>query len=231
LLSNTLGGNTGVATNGYLTVVKQDGTGYTVLDPDHPSSGRPAVSADGTWIAYGFGASGWLFGGELGPQEIKPLDYGLQSGGTLSAPAWSPDGSRLAWAWRDQAGMVSPLVLDMNKKSYLMAQTAVNEGSQIIGSLQWDPSGRWLVYAIQSANSTVNGIWMMDTSTPNGRAERITDQNLIPGVWSPDGTRLALASYIDTQPGAIWLLDLPAGKMQPVDTETLGPAPMLIGWQ
>lgn len=231
MLSNTLGGNTGVATNGYLAVVKQDGTGYTVLDPDHPSSGRPAVSADGVWIAYGYGASGWLFGGELGLQEVKPVDYGLQSGGTLSAPAWSPDGKRLAWAWQDQAGMVSPLVLDLNAKSYLMAQTAVNEGSQIIGSLQWDPSGSWLVYAVKSTNSAVNGIWIMDTSTTQGRSERISDQNLITGVWSPDGSRLALASYTSTDPGSIWLLDLSAGKLQPVDVGSLAPAPLLVAWQ
>ena len=94
-LSNTLGGNNGVANHGYLTVVKQDGTGYQVLDPDHPSTGTPAVSSDGTWIAYGSGASGWIFGGELGPQEVRPADYGLQSAGTLSNPVWSPDGDHL----------------------------------------------------------------------------------------------------------------------------------------
>lgn len=231
MLSNALGGNSGVATNGYLTVVKQDGTGYTVLDPDHPSSGTPAVSADGTWIAYGNGPSGWIFGGEMGPQELKPQDYGLQGSGILSSPAWSPSGDRLAWAWRDDSGMVAPLVFDLTAKTYQIAQNAVNSGAQIIGQLAWDPTGRWLVYAVRSSSSAVNGIWMMDTSGTSGKLIRISEKELSTGAWSPDGTKLALSTYRNDQAGQIWMFDLTGWKFQPVDVSLPASAPAVLEWQ
>ncbi len=42
MLSNNPNSTTGVASQGFITVISMDGTGYQVLDPDHPSTGTPA---------------------------------------------------------------------------------------------------------------------------------------------------------------------------------------------
>ncbi len=196
-LSNNLGGNTGVATSGYLTVIKQDGTGYQVLDPDHPSSGVPAVSPDGVWIAYGYGPTAWLFGGELGPQKIDPAEYGLVSlkGQSISMPAWSPDGRHLAWRWQsdlNSGSKVGVLILDLLGLTYQLGALFPSTEDFSDLSFSWSPDGRWLAYRKSSSQSEENGTYLIDTTTSNLTESRISGPGVHPEIWSPDGQRLVL---------------------------------------
>jgi dipeptidyl aminopeptidase/acylaminoacyl peptidase len=210
-LSNTLGGNTGVATSGYLTVIKQDGTGYLVLDPDHPSSGVPAVSPDGVWIAYGYGETAWLFGGELGPQKINPVDYGLASlkGQTISMPAWSPDGRYLAWRWQsvlNSGSKVGVLILDLVEKSYRLGTLFSAETGVPELKLTWSPDGKWLAYSKTSSAQEESGTYLIQADSANLAEIKITNPRILPQLWSPDGTKLVLVANQEPELGSLFYL-------------------------
>jgi Tol biopolymer transport system component len=209
-LSNILGGNSGLSTQGYLTMVKQDGTGYLVLDSDHPSTGEPAPSPDGTWIAYGFGDTGWLFGGEQDPQKIDPVDYGLASlkGQTISNPAWSPDGKKLAWAWQSNLNSGSKagiLILDMEKKSYQLGKLFLIDGLVFYPQIRWSPDGAWLAYYIEPKDANVSGTYVMRTDGSMDSDIRISGKSVAPGAWSPDGKWLALIGDVEAPSVGIYL--------------------------
>ncbi len=234
-LSNGLGGNNGVATNGYLSVIKQDGTGYRVLDPDHPSSGVPAVSPDGTWIAYGHGDSAWLFGGELGPQKIDPAEYGLDNlkGQTISYPAWSPDGRYLAWSWHSELNSgrkAAVLILDMQQKTHRMGSPFTSSGVDPDLAFKWSPDGSWLAYMKDSTNPGESGAYLIRMDSPLLQEIQISSiAGLIPGAWHPDSKQLVL---LGTQPPAtfeFWLLDVSDGSLSRVGLEQYQAA-LILSW-
>jgi hypothetical protein len=87
----------------YLSTVNTDGQGYQILDAEHDANtnsgpGHYAPSPDGQTIAYSSGGTGWLYRWG-GAETFDPADYGLivRDGVEIAQPAWSPDGSRLAW--------------------------------------------------------------------------------------------------------------------------------------
>jgi hypothetical protein len=223
-LSNTLRGNTGVATSGYITVIKQDGSGYLVLDPDHPSTGVPAVSPDGVWIAYGYGETAWLFGGELGPQKIDPVEYGLVSlkGQSISMPAWSPDGRYLAWRWQsdlNSGSKVGVLILDLVEKSYRLGTLfSVDAGIPEL-SLTWSPDGKWLAYTKTSSNPDESGTYLIQADTANLDEIKITYSGILPQLWSPDGAELVLLANQAPELGTFYLFDLANRQVRRIGLE------------
>jgi Tol biopolymer transport system component len=211
-LSNGLGKNNGTGTQGYLTMVKQDGTGYRVLDPDHPSAGTPAVSPDGTWIAYGYGESGWLFGGELGPQQVNPSDYGLVSikGQTISYPSWSPDGRYLAWAWQsdlNSGSKLGVLVVDMEQKTYRLGSLFTTTSAVNDLQFRWSPDGKWLAYQKEISEPEKSGTYLIRMDSPDLAEIQVPGASLVPQVWDSDSRQLILLGSKTPDLGVIYLLD------------------------
>ena len=209
-LSNALGGNPGIATNGYLTVIKQDGTGYLVLDPDHPSSGIPAVSPDGVWIAYGQGEVGWLFGGELGPQKVDPVDYGLVSlkGQSISYPAWSADGRFTAWKWQsdlNSGSKVGVLVLDMVNKTYQLAPLFSPDNVNLPLNIKWSPDGKYLAYSKSTTDKSTSGTYLISYDDKNLSEVQISNSKLVPAMWSKDSQKIALLGIQPPEDASFWL--------------------------
>lgn len=211
-LSNDLGKNAGVGTQGFLTMVKQDGTSYMVLDADHASAGIPAVSPDGTWIAYGSGETGWLFGGELGPQKVDPADYGLVSlkGQTISHPAWSPDGKKLAWYWQsilNSGSKAGILILDMDAKTYTLGALLSDPVQYADPMMRWSPDGKWIAYLANSASNPAAGTHLMSTDPAHPMDVQVGQAGLLPGVWKSDSSKLALSGIKGADTAGLWMLD------------------------
>lgn len=109
----------------------------------------------------------------------------LTSGGAFGHPAWSPDGSRIAFAQQD----VWPASI------YLI--NADGSGLQRVGegrSPAWSPDGRRLAFA--ALYNGQGAIFVKSVDDPSQPALRIgfdTGFHDFP-AWSPDGTRIAFIS-------------------------------------
>lgn len=232
LLSRELYSTPGTTDKGLLSMVKVNGSGYRTLDPEHPSDSKPAVSPEGTWIAYGSGTSGWLFGGEAGPQEIRPADFGIaDSNGTLSYPAWSPDGKRLVWLWKDPAGQIAPLILNLEEKTGELGKLTSSREGSFDPHFTWSPDGRWLAYTLDSTDPALSGLWMLDTAVRFPSAATRIHPDLIPFAWSPDGHYLALSTGYSILPSVIWLLDSHTWNLTPTNIQQQTSFLTILAWR
>jgi Tol biopolymer transport system component len=224
MLSSSVNAASGVATRGYLTVIRMDGSGYMVLDPEHPTTGTPAVSPDGIWIAYGIGETGWLFGGEQEPIPFDPRDYGLESlkGQRISHPSWSPDGTKIAWYWQSVLNVGSRMgvvIFDLVNKTYQLGNLVEPSTDEPpIYAPKWSPDGLWLAYSIDARLPEESGTWVMRVDGQANQVLHLGGAELIPGAWSPDGKFLALSSVVgSTDQSGIWLADTSNWEMSLVD--------------
>jgi hypothetical protein len=191
---------------GAVSVVNENGTGYEILDAPITWSTVAAPSPDGQTLAYSEGKTGWLYRWSVGPEVFDPTERGLAdlSNAQLSSPAWSPDGTKLAWV---VAGRFDSAAVDAKGGAVNLRRTAVvvynlpartadvllyyhqaGKGFQQPAPV-WSPDGRWLAFEAWSTLADEDGVWVLPVDgSPDERTY------LGPGsgpVWSPDGRWLA----------------------------------------
>jgi len=103
-------------------------------------------------------------------------------------PAWSPDGTRIAWLRYDVQYAIGPgdvWVMDADGSN----KHQITHHSEEVSGVSWSPDGSQLVYARSY------GIWVVNV---DGSGEhRIVPARTFASspVWSPDGSTIAYASY------------------------------------
>lgn len=162
---------------------------------DRPGSDIVFVSSrGGDYVLYGMdadgGAEGRLTGQEPDGAATDGFPFEIH-------PAWSPDGSRIAFA-SARSGSFDLYVMDADGESIRRLTTSEDDD----GHPTWSPDGRRIAFQ----RGDEGHIFVM--SADGGDARRVTD-DLAPEsdpAWSPDGRWIA---YSRRQPGTdlreIWL--------------------------
>ena len=189
-------------------------------------SNDPVWSPDGTQIAF-YSYSSNLLPGDLDRDEfIKTLatgelqrlsgsGYSEQVNGNSFSPAWSPDGTQIAfvsWASNlvpdDTNGSTDLFVetLATGEVQRISTDAAGNESLGEPSQPAWSPDGTQIAFADWSSTlvpDDTNGHDVFVKSLGTGAVRRIsTDATGAQGigdseypVWSPDGTQIAFDSY------------------------------------
>jgi Tol biopolymer transport system component/imidazolonepropionase-like amidohydrolase len=180
---------------------------------------RPQLSPDGKQVA--FAALGDIY---VMPIGGKPVN--LTKDAALDVdPAWSPDGSQLAYSSDKDSEHLQLWIHDMKSGQ---SRRVTNLTTQPQGAA-WSPDGKRIAFF------NVDGMWrvaqMSVVDVASGEVKKVHDSLPQPGApaWSPDGKRLAIAGIAPMtkrfREGTNQILTMSSTSLN--DDKWFAPVPML----
>ena len=122
----------------------------------------------------------------------------LTSEGTNVEPAWSPDGSRIAFmSWRDGNWQIYVMNEDGSDQTRLTNDAAQDRWPA------WSPDGMRITFT--RTTGTAVDIWVMNADG-SGETQLTSDGSSGGQAWSPDGSRIAFTSSRDGH-DEIWVMN------------------------
>jgi Tol biopolymer transport system component len=171
----------GSETNSRIFVMNADGSGLQPLT-DGPADFSPVFSSDGETIAFVRNVGGkddiYLVGAD--GSGLRRL---TSASGPEIQPAWSPDGSQLAYT-ASNPGDGNQAIHVINADG--TGDRAVVDGPGSESAPVWSPSGEKLAFAREAADSDVADLWL--TSFDDSQEERLTsgEEDERPRAWIRD---------------------------------------------
>jgi Tol biopolymer transport system component len=154
----------------------------------------PTPTASNGLVAYTVPAGGQEEPGiYVAGQSDAPRRAISSDGGALWCPAFSPDGTRLAFTrWRDPSTDV--LVADVTRAGVVGGSERVVSTAQDWPCPEWAPDGQRLLYADAEGLRTVD----VTGSEPPILVLGLDANEIRDVEWSPDGSLIAVAQAFDT---------------------------------
>jgi TolB protein len=120
--------------------------------------------------------------------------FGLATLTTGETPAWSPDGSKIAFIdIRDNPK--GPNLYVMNADG--SGQTKLSNALSPIETLRWSPDGTKILF--EASPDQLNFYWAIINADGSGERPLFGDQRGDDPVWSPDGTKITFVGAEDTR--------------------------------
>lgn len=191
-------------------------------------AGSPDISPDGARVAYTVRETNWEDNSY--DQQIWVADVQTGAARQLTnskkssqSPAWSPDGTRLAFVSdrtdKRQVYLINPSAGEAE------ALTTVEEG---VGSFAWSPDGRSIAFTARETKSAaqkdrekkygefevvdedhrMSHLWVVDVASHAAKA--VTSGAFTVGAfaWSPDSTRIAFDHRLNPDPASSGSADI-----------------------
>ena len=207
-------------------------TGGTItpLFPDTNLSGggviytRLSISPDGRWIAFTMLSDVWV----MRADGTEPRNLTNQPGADVY-PAWSPDGSRIAFA-SDRDGDYDVYVVHADGTGLL--QLTDDPGSDNVPT--WRPDGTQIAFVSNRGGDS--DIYVMPVV--GGDAVNITQNPAADDfpAWSSDGQTIVFVSFRDGS-AFLYLMDENGGNVRPLMTDfwalrpSWGPADSMLAFE
>jgi TolB protein len=240
-LTGAANGQLAFASGGNINVVEPDGSARRILVSGAYELGGMAYSPDGRRLAY------WSRAVAGGTWDLIVVDSGGGSPVTLASgvsevtgwyPAWTPDGTKIAYSARTtpRAGGPTCQVFDGDFCTSRIFLAAVDgSGARQIGdpaldarSPDWSPNGSTIAFGGGNASPTIGvHLYVMDGDGSNVR--QLSDVigagwTFVRVDWSHDGTKIA-GQAMDTGSIAewdIWIIPLDGSAPTDVGAHTGG---------
>jgi len=186
-----------------LYLMNVDGSHLRRLTRNHLTDVFPAISRDGTRVAFNRDIGGYaqVFVLDLRSGKVRMLTHARANSGL---PAWSPDGSRIAFATdRDAPGGDVIFVMNADgsdQRAVTHTLPRVNDGWP-----SWAPDGRRIAFARETGGGSAIYTVGVDGSGLR-RLTRDTSGLDTQPAWSPDGSQIAFESDLFLLPGQIFAM-------------------------
>ena len=179
----------------------------------------PAPSPDGQEIAFAGVEKGEGHDGNVDVIIVTRdgQTRRIASTGAFEAdPAWSPDGTRLAFTSDRTNGVLNVFVIEL-KSGTVTRLTDANPigggpGSGMAARFPaWSPDGKRIAYTVQTP--TGSQLWVMSATGDN--KQQLTnspDANDLEPMWSPDGSAIAFARVFNTPQSSLVMTVDPDGS-------------------
>lgn len=192
-------------------VVYERGVQQVTQSVSNTLDGRPRWDEKGEGVFFHSNRADNQFNVWYRNLSRRGLEQSTQARHGAFSPVCSPDGSRVAYAARDEQGESSIWIMNRDGSK----PTQVVSGEQPC----WSPDGSRLAYVADDRITGAKHIWVMNVDGQQPTALTTNGSNQEP-AWSPDGRFIAYASN-RSQNWDIWLLDLEGNTDRKV-TEYLG---------
>jgi Tol biopolymer transport system component len=188
------------AGNDEIYIMKADGTGLTRLTNNAADDRYPALSPDGTKIAFVSSRSTPSY--EIYTMKVDGTNVTRLTNNAFHDfhPAWSPDGAKIAFD-TDRDGNTE--IYTMNADG--TAQTNRTSNAGFDQDPDWSPDGTKIAFSsYRAGNFDVFTMNADGTGSANRTNNPAADEQ--PG-WSPDSAKLVFVSYRDATPAEIYTMN------------------------
>jgi mannan endo-1,4-beta-mannosidase len=154
------------------------------VDPDHGER-QPAWSRDGKHLAYLMNGGSYIYRTDLKTMNVDGSNVAHLVGSVDApafSPAWSPDGTQIAYAGSVQGVEQLSLLNSDGTNPHVLAPDP-NQGQD---TPTWSPDGSRIAFStFYDGQNTIKGV------QPDGTGLVTIGSPGLSPVWSPDGTKLA----------------------------------------